>query len=1084
MEATQRQTWRSTNLWRQLESRDGTVAENLRTIIHVVMPDIETTLAKSGSSPSNFTLHDADHSYRVSEQMAELAGPKLLDQLEPHDLGMLLLSAYLHDIGMTPPIARLDQHLAYLFSGNSSEISDEDVESLRSWLDDEWDGLTPPISPKTPAIPEIRLARRILAGYVRHRHNDWSEDWIRKSFSHMKEPYPGWLDDLIRLCQSHHFDIDQLRSSTFAPRLVGAPGTVLHLRYCACLLRIADVLDFDPERTPGILFAHRDVSQDSAIFWHKDQELSFELEGNHLTLHARPENALIHRAIELTLRDVDAELLLARRLADETNFRHMPGRDEPLPHQWHLDTNIRAVVTPRNDAYEYIDGTFRPDPKKLLELVGGIELYGSHFAAFREILQNAFDAVREQIARERLLKPNPADTALQEQIASLHRVSLTIEKEEDGEGYLAVCKDTGTGMSRSVIHSRFLVGGTSTNHESRALERTCNQYGFSVGRTARFGIGVLSYFILGSHLTVNTRRSLEAGDPDGTGWTFSTDGLDDFGELRASNQDSAGTEIVLSIREEIMNHDVVEFLNNLREYLQATVKRCPCSFEFNAPGFPDLGFTTPPGWAASERESTETMLKPMIWDGVQFGQTPDSLRSPEEKRLLDHRREAYELVRTRAAGALRTKTYELEVGDGLGVARVVVGTFDLAWGLSPAYFGLTPGSENHAILEPFPTGDGGMTGGILAMSWNGMSITASRQGSFRSSPFISNAPVGSIVEIDWTNDEAGRLAVHRNTFTPSSKAQAASEAVFHNIRETQRELVERDDNSRLAYINASILGTSTEDVMPKVWSIVTPDGNDALGEITFPAIDFFSLETEQTDLRWRGERVTPIRPLSINGGAGSRTLTLSWGKKGEPAPTALGATEFQGEIEPIAIWDGRINPISPSGIPMSAASFPPEWQSLASVSLGGNIGLHSELWNADHPLLRAIDEEGWLWVTDTFGEEDFNPLPHRAEVMSSTGRVAAWIVRCFRLGDEELWGALAKRAPDFLNDAWKMALASDEVAEIVRLVDFDEGWMLSAFSSSAAHVYGDRDSRRQFALRFPAPTNEWWLTGPTGERDL
>lgn len=154
------------------------------------------------------------------------------------------------------------------------------------------------------------------------------------------------------------------------------------------------------------------------------------------------------------------------------------------------------------------------------------------------------------------------------------------------------------------------------------------------------------------------------------------------------------------------------------------------------------------------------------------------------------------------------------------------------------------------------------------------------------------------------------------------------------------------------------------------------------------------------------------------------------------------------------------------------------------MSLGGNIGLHSELWNADHPLLRAIDEEGWLWVTDTFGEEDFNPLPHRAEVMSSTGRVAAWIVRCFRLGDEELWGALAKRAPDFLNDAWKMALASDEVAEIVRLVDFDEGWMLSAFSSSAAHVYGDRDSRRQFALRFPAPTNEWWLTGPTGERDL
>ena len=42
---------------------------------------------------------------------------------------------------------------------------------------------------------------------------------------------------------------------------------MVNLRYLACVLRVADILEFDPERTPDIIYRHRNISRDSRIFW-------------------------------------------------------------------------------------------------------------------------------------------------------------------------------------------------------------------------------------------------------------------------------------------------------------------------------------------------------------------------------------------------------------------------------------------------------------------------------------------------------------------------------------------------------------------------------------------------------------------------------------------------------------------------------------------------------------------------------------------------------------------------------------------------------------------------------------------------
>ena len=55
---------------------------------------------------------------------------------------------------------------------------------------------------------------------------------------------------------------------------------------------------------------------------------------------------------------------------------------------------------PRDNAYEFIEGAFRPNTAKLLQILSGTNLYRSELDAIRELLQNAFDAVKETIAYE------------------------------------------------------------------------------------------------------------------------------------------------------------------------------------------------------------------------------------------------------------------------------------------------------------------------------------------------------------------------------------------------------------------------------------------------------------------------------------------------------------------------------------------------------------------------------------------------------------------------------------------------------------------------------------------------------------
>jgi hypothetical protein len=179
--------WQNTELWKCLVDR-GQACEGLRHYLTSVLDDVETILAKGGTAPLSFTLHDDEHSYRVAERMFELLPEQATAKLSDLELGLLLSSAYLHDIGMNPRREIVVQIRDYLISGEPKELDPDEAKKLQRWLDEAHPGAQPPVLVGRPLTERLHHAEFLTAFFCRHRHNDWSEHFIIEKTKDMRRP--------------------------------------------------------------------------------------------------------------------------------------------------------------------------------------------------------------------------------------------------------------------------------------------------------------------------------------------------------------------------------------------------------------------------------------------------------------------------------------------------------------------------------------------------------------------------------------------------------------------------------------------------------------------------------------------------------------------------------------------------------------------------------------------------------------------------------------------------------------------------------------------------------------------------------
>ncbi|SFQ96850.1 hypothetical protein SAMN04488564_101339 [Lentzea waywayandensis] len=153
---------------------------------------------------------------------------------------------------------------------------------------------------------------------------------------------------------------------------------------------------------------------------------------------------------------------------------------------------------------------FRLASDRIQELLMGEQLYGTPELAIRELYQNALDACRYREARTIYLRKTGGKVQ-----PWSGRIDFRQGVDERGRPYLE-CVDNGIGMRDRELVQVFSRAGVRFSDLPEYVEEQADwaSQGIESYPNSRFGIGVLSYFMLADEITVTTCRLSRAGTPE------------------------------------------------------------------------------------------------------------------------------------------------------------------------------------------------------------------------------------------------------------------------------------------------------------------------------------------------------------------------------------------------------------------------------------------------------------------------------------------------------------------------------------------------------------------------------------------
>ncbi len=532
--------------------------EKTTSFIKAAAPLVDMTI----SGPfATYTLHNRDHSKKLIHLAGYLLGPALLKGLTELDLQLFIYAAFIHDMGMTLTSIERERilksadfqdevqgwpALSEAFRSTNTKLSAADSDDQRSLL----------------AAELYQLQEAGLASYLRPRHGQparYRELLTRiNSTSDRQDLFTNqgvsFEDILIEVCASHILDVGVLSETKSAyterfPRRHAIGGIYFNAQFCAALLRITDILDFDRERTPRILFESLGIAKRSLPGadvtlreWQKHLAVhTTELDQREFVVSAQSHHPVIERSIREFCAVIEREfrdtLAVLRRNPNDITVTYLPE----------LPITVRANIT--SIGYVYRDLALSLNQSQILNLLMGDRLYNHPAAAIRELLQNSLDAC---LVRERM------------QGAS-YKSKIEVSEVIDAEGrYWVVVSDNGIGMDEHVLSEYFLTLGNSYYRSAEFL-RTSVGY----NPISRFGIGIAAVFMIADVLEIRT-RSVKSPRGDHQGRIVRIEGILSLAFVTEADVLPEGTEIRLLMKKEFAS-ERIDFGAMCLAYLQSAV---------------------------------------------------------------------------------------------------------------------------------------------------------------------------------------------------------------------------------------------------------------------------------------------------------------------------------------------------------------------------------------------------------------------------------------------------------------------------------------------------------------------------------
>lgn len=468
-----------------------------------------------------FTMHDRRHGVKVAHLMWHIMEPERRKFLSPPEIGLLVLSAYVHDAGMALTRAEREERLAaesdLWLSLETSEEAKQAFFKLQTRLKD------PTITEGQKRRAELELQQAeeaLLTTDTRQRHatperyqellkllaDFHSADQIRIPDIERAMSFDGdsFKAKLIDICVSHNESAEALVESDREnfqlrrfPRVYPVGQANADLQFVAAALRLADILDFDRERTPPLLFHYLlpgglSVGENiSKLEWSKHLSISnWEINDAEIVFRGRCISHIVHHAIVQFCKQIEFEV--------SSTHASFTALDEKGKWPFVLPKTVKPQI--HEEGYHYVPYSFELDDARIYRLLMGGAIYDNPLVAVRELIQNAVDACLLKDALTELHDPSIAPS-------KNHRVTVRyVEAGGEDASPLLIVQDTGTGMDAWLVERWFLKVGrsyySSSDFNKTRLELRAKNLDFAP--VSEFGIGFLSCFLLADRVEVET----------------------------------------------------------------------------------------------------------------------------------------------------------------------------------------------------------------------------------------------------------------------------------------------------------------------------------------------------------------------------------------------------------------------------------------------------------------------------------------------------------------------------------------------------------------------------------------------------
>ena len=494
---------------------------------------IKTTLFSFGEileeNKLYFFYEYTDHGIKHIEQVLLASDTLITDDtysnvLTNEDVGYYILSVILHDIGMHIDLNGFN----CLINGDYDNIRIKELDNL-TWSDLWFDFLneakkfsgkqlkalfgkddvivrTPPLN-NSGDITEND--KKLIGEFIRRHHPRLAHEIAIKGFPAKPEIilFANSLDIKIRsmiglIARSHGKDlrkcVDYIES-VYGREVRKCPLGV-HATYLMILLRIADYIQIDNTRVYKTSLKSKTFSSPVSAIEHKTHlaidniDFKWQDDPERIFVTASPKDSPMFLKLRKLFIDIQYELDISWAVLGEL-YGKVGDSDKPTIKYRRITSNLETNRFIQQQDYVADSFLFKTNDEIIKLLVA--PLYGDNITfGVRELLQNSIDACKEREFVEKDIG----------NVDYSPEVKIIIEKEDDGNNYFKII-DNGLGMDIEIIKNYFLSAGASYRKSIDWQKDFIDENGKAiVRRSGRFGVGILSAFLIGKEIFVQTKN--------------------------------------------------------------------------------------------------------------------------------------------------------------------------------------------------------------------------------------------------------------------------------------------------------------------------------------------------------------------------------------------------------------------------------------------------------------------------------------------------------------------------------------------------------------------------------------------------